>query len=58
MSSVTTELPIITVTEAARTTVLGMRAGEPDAEGLALRIDVTGIGEGGARDTLEQGRTG
>ncbi|HUS61634.1 MAG TPA: NifU family protein [Acidimicrobiales bacterium] len=53
MSSVTTELPIITVTEAARRTVLDMRAGEPDAEGLALRIDVTGIGEGGREYAYE-----
>lgn len=53
MSSVTTELPIITVTEAARRTVLGMREGEPDGEGLALRIDVTGIGEGGREYAYE-----
>jgi Fe/S biogenesis protein NfuA len=53
MSSVTTELPIITVTEAARRIVLDMRTGEADGEGLALRIDVTGIGEGGREYAYE-----
>jgi Fe/S biogenesis protein NfuA len=53
MSSVTTELPIITVTEAARRIVLDMRAGEADGEGLALRIDVTGIGDGGREYAYE-----
>ena len=42
MSSVSTELPIVTVTEAARKTVLEMRAAEADGDKLALRIDVTG----------------
>lgn len=45
MSTVSTELPIVTVTEAARQTVLEMRAAETDGAGLALRIDVTGLGE-------------
>jgi Fe/S biogenesis protein NfuA len=53
MSSVTTELPIITVTEAARRIVLDMRAGEADGDGLALRIDVTGIGDGGREYAYE-----
>jgi Fe/S biogenesis protein NfuA len=47
MSTVSTELPIINVTEAARQQVLNMRAVEPDGDELALRIDVTGIGAGG-----------
>jgi Fe/S biogenesis protein NfuA len=43
----TTTLPIVTVTEAARKVVLDMRANEPDGDQLALRIDVTGVGEAG-----------
>jgi Fe/S biogenesis protein NfuA len=46
-AEVTTELPIITVTDSARRSVLEMRAAEPDGAGLALRIDVTGVGEAG-----------
>ncbi|MCU1377472.1 MAG: thioredoxin-like protein [Acidimicrobiales bacterium] len=53
MSSVTTELPIVTVTEAARTMVLDMRSAETDGDGLALRIDITGIGEGGREFAYE-----
>lgn len=45
--------PLVTVTEAARTLVLDMRANEPDGEGLALRIDVTGLGEGGREYAYE-----
>ena len=39
--------PIITVTEAARGVVEGMRAAEPDGDDLALRVSVIGVGEGG-----------
>jgi Fe/S biogenesis protein NfuA len=46
-------MSILTVTEAARRLVLDMRAGEPDGDGLALRIDVTGIGEGGREFAYE-----
>jgi Fe/S biogenesis protein NfuA len=53
MSSVTTDLPIVTVTEAARTMVLDMRNAETDGDGLALRIDITGIGEGGREFAYE-----
>jgi Fe/S biogenesis protein NfuA len=53
MSSVTTELPIVTVTEAARTMVLDMRSAETDGDGLALRIDITGISEDGREFAYE-----
>ena len=53
MSTVSTELPIVTVTEAARRSVLEMRAAEPDGAGLALRIDVTGFGESGMEYAYE-----
>jgi Fe/S biogenesis protein NfuA len=46
-------MSIVTVTEAARLLVLDMRAAEPDGDGLALRIDVTGIGEGGREFAYE-----
>ena len=46
-------MSIVTVTEAARRLVLDMRAGEPDGDDLALRIDVTGIGEGGREFAYE-----
>lgn len=46
-AEVTTELPIITVTESARRSVVEMRDAEPDGAGLALRIEVTGVGEAG-----------
>jgi Fe/S biogenesis protein NfuA len=39
--------PIVYVTESARKVVLEMRAAEPDGDTLALRIDVTGVGESG-----------
>lgn len=53
MTTVSTEIPIVTVTEAARTTVLGMREAEADGDALALRIDVTGIGDGGREFAYE-----
>src|SRR5215213_1563804 len=37
-----TESPIITLTDVARATILGLRQAEPDPDGLALRLDVTG----------------
>ena len=51
--STVTELPIVTVSEAARTTVLEMRAAETDGDALALRIDVTGLGEAGREYAYE-----
>jgi Fe/S biogenesis protein NfuA len=36
------ESPVITVTEVARATILGLRQAEPDPEGLALRLDIAG----------------
>ncbi|MCU1374244.1 MAG: thioredoxin-like protein [Actinomycetia bacterium] len=53
MSSVTTELPIVSVTEAARAMVLDMRSAETDGDTLALRIDITGISEGGREFAYE-----
>lgn len=53
MPSIPAERPIVIVTEAARQTVLGMRAAETDGESLALRIDVTGLGEGGREYAYE-----
>lgn len=47
MSDVTTERPVVTVTERARATILGLRAVEPEPDKLALRIDVVGVGGGG-----------
>jgi Fe/S biogenesis protein NfuA len=46
-------MPIVNVTEAARSQVLSMRATEPDGDELALRIDVTGIGAGGREYAYE-----
>ena len=46
-------LPIVTVTEAARSSVLEMRAAETDGDALALRIDVTGVGEAGREYAYE-----
>jgi Fe/S biogenesis protein NfuA len=37
-----TDSPVITVTEVARATILGLRQAEPDPEGLALRLDIAG----------------
>lgn len=34
--------PIVTLTALARSTILGLRSAEPEAEGLALRLDVVG----------------
>ncbi len=42
MTETRTALPVVTVTERARTTVLGLRAAEPEGEALALRIEITG----------------
>jgi Fe/S biogenesis protein NfuA len=53
MSTVDTERPIVTVTEAARSAVLEMRSAETDGESLALRIDVSGISEGGREFAYE-----
>jgi Fe/S biogenesis protein NfuA len=53
MSSVTTELPIITVTEAARQVVLEMRAAEAGSGDLALRVDVNGVAESGKEFAYE-----
>jgi Fe/S biogenesis protein NfuA len=33
---------VVRITDAARSTILGLRAVEPDGDGLALRLDVTG----------------
>ena len=37
-----TDSPIITVTDVARATILGLRQAEPEPDGLALRLDVAG----------------
>lgn len=42
MTDVRTALPVVTVTEPARATVLGLREAEVDGETLALRIEITG----------------
>ena len=42
MTDTRTALPVVTVTERARGTILGIRAAEPDHEALALRIEITG----------------
>lgn len=34
--------PVVTLTDAARNTIAGLRAAEPDGDGLALRLDVVG----------------
>jgi Fe/S biogenesis protein NfuA len=53
MSTVSTDLPIITLTEAARHAVLDMRSAETDGDALALRIDITGVGEAGREFAYE-----
>lgn len=53
MSTVSTERPIITLTEAARATIIDMRSAETDGDALALRIDITGIGEAGREFAYE-----
>ena len=53
MSTVSTERPIVTVTEAARQVILEMRQAETDGEALALRIDVAGLGAGGQEFAYE-----
>ncbi len=42
MTDTRTALPVVTVTERARATVLGLRDAEPEGEALALRIEITG----------------
>ena len=42
MTDLRTALPVVTVTERARGTILGLRAAEADGESLALRIEITG----------------
>ena len=37
-----TDSPVITVTEVARATIVGLRQAEPEPDGLALRLDVVG----------------
>jgi Fe/S biogenesis protein NfuA len=37
-----TDRPVITVTDVARATIIGLRRAEPDPDGLALRLDVVG----------------
>jgi Fe/S biogenesis protein NfuA len=46
-------MPVVHVTEAARTSLLQMREAEVDASELALRIDVTGVGVGGREYSYE-----
>ncbi|MDQ3145459.1 MAG: NifU family protein [Actinomycetota bacterium] len=36
------ETSVVTITDSARSTILGLRAVEPDGDDLALRLDVTG----------------
>lgn len=42
MTETRTTLPVVTVTERARGTILGLRAAEPESDTLALRIEITG----------------
>ena len=42
MTDTRTALPVVTVTERARATVLGLRDAEPEGGALALRIEITG----------------
>ena len=42
MTETRTALPVVTVTERARGTILGLRAAEPEGEALALSIQITG----------------
>ena len=42
MTETRTALPVVTVTERARSTILGLRAAEPEGESLALSIQITG----------------
>ena len=42
MTETRTALPVVTVTERARGTILGLRAAEPEGESLALSIQITG----------------
>jgi Fe/S biogenesis protein NfuA len=47
----TTDRPVITVTDEARATILGLRRAEPDPDALALRLDV--LGDDGVEFTYE-----
>ena len=42
MTETRTALPVVTVTERARGTILGLRDAEPEGESLALSIQITG----------------
>lgn len=42
MTDTRTALPVVTVSEKARTTILGLRDAEPDPTTLALRLEITG----------------
>jgi len=42
-SSSTTDQPVLTVTDKARAQVVSLRAGEPNAETLALWLEITGV---------------
>ncbi len=42
MTETRTALPVVTVTERARGTILGLRAAEPEGDSLALSIQITG----------------
>ena len=42
-SSSTTDQPVLTVTDKARAQVVSLRAGEPNAEMLALWLEITGV---------------
>ncbi|HUF34227.1 MAG TPA: NifU family protein [Acidimicrobiales bacterium] len=53
MTAVETQLPVVTLSDAARATILGLRAAEPEPEKLALRIDVVGVGESGTEYAYE-----
>ena len=44
MTDIRTALPVVTVTERARNTILGLRAAEPEPATLALRLEITGEG--------------
>ena len=46
-------MPVVQLTDAAKQTVLEMRKAEADADELALRIDVVGVGVGGREYSYE-----
>jgi Fe/S biogenesis protein NfuA len=53
MAAVTSQLPVVTLSEAAQRTILGLRAAEPEPEAVGLRIDVVGIGADGSEYAYE-----